>query len=77
MTLKCECGNKNRKKLIASAYITGPECSDDEPGTVYINIECSNCNKSFDIKNCASFDNVIMIYDDYIEEPLDFSKRCY
>ncbi len=74
MQLKCECGNKKRKKLVVRAFINGPQCSDDEPGVVYIFIECDTCSKSFNINDFASFDDQIIVSDDYTNEPLDFNK---
>lgn len=74
MKLKCKCGNKNANDFRTTAYIKGRHCSDDEPGTVYIYVECENCGMSFSINDFTLFDYKIMISDEYNEEYLDFSR---
>jgi hypothetical protein len=74
MTLNCECGNKNPKRFEITAYISGPYCSDNEPGSVYIHIKCKKCRKGSSINEIGYFNNKILISDEYHEEYLDFSR---
>ncbi len=74
MKIKCKCGNKNANDFKTRAYIAGPDCSEDEPGTVYINIECEDCGKICNITNLTNFDSTIIFNDDY-GDVVNFSRH--
>jgi hypothetical protein len=55
LTLKCQCGNKDRDLFKTIVIVTTKENYEDIPGTTYVWIQCIKCFKHHDITSITRF----------------------
>ena len=55
LTLKCQCGNKDRDLFKTIVIVTTKENYEDIPGTTYVWIQCIKCSKHHDITSITRF----------------------